>query len=219
MYAQVEKPKENKSRAVANFVAQKKGNVKQGLKFVDNRPEAKAQNSLQLMINSVHKMAGVVQLLASSDLKDEDIVKAGSPATYKVGNWFVKKWTNNGSQKSQTMLDNWKTADEVVYTPDYKREKLTDVNDYVFSSKKCKGDVFFQHSKPGKKAVLENWLDKGHDTKRLKELSSMFRAAKMGDPQGFFQDKVNGVFEFMDIQVMGAGQMGGYADYIDAKFD
>ncbi|MFT6777238.1 MAG: hypothetical protein ACJAV1_001155 [Paraglaciecola sp.] len=39
MYAQVEKPKENKSGAVANSVAQKKRNVKQGFGFVDNRPE------------------------------------------------------------------------------------------------------------------------------------------------------------------------------------
>jgi len=40
MYAQVEKPKENKSRAVANSVAQNKNNTKQGFGFVDNRPVA-----------------------------------------------------------------------------------------------------------------------------------------------------------------------------------
>lgn len=39
MYAQVEKPKENKSRPVANSVAQKKSSGKQGFGFVDNRPE------------------------------------------------------------------------------------------------------------------------------------------------------------------------------------
>lgn len=37
MYEQVEKPKENKSRAVTNSVAQKKSDVKQGFGFVDNR--------------------------------------------------------------------------------------------------------------------------------------------------------------------------------------
>jgi len=37
MYAQVEKPKENKGRAVANSVAKKKNNMKQGFGFVDNR--------------------------------------------------------------------------------------------------------------------------------------------------------------------------------------
>ncbi|QDO85491.1 hypothetical protein FM037_22320 [Shewanella psychropiezotolerans] len=38
MYEQVEKPKGNKSKAAANSVAQKKGSVKQGFGFVDNRP-------------------------------------------------------------------------------------------------------------------------------------------------------------------------------------
>ncbi|TAJ12219.1 hypothetical protein DMA11_13795 [Marinilabiliaceae bacterium JC017] len=37
MYAQIEKPKENKSRAVGHSVAQKKSGVKQGGGFVDNR--------------------------------------------------------------------------------------------------------------------------------------------------------------------------------------
>jgi hypothetical protein len=37
MYEQVEKSKENKSRAVANSVIQKKSDVKQGFGFVDNR--------------------------------------------------------------------------------------------------------------------------------------------------------------------------------------
>lgn len=50
MYAQVEKPKENKSRSVANSVTQKKSNVKQGFGIGDNRPEAKAQSLLQLQI-------------------------------------------------------------------------------------------------------------------------------------------------------------------------
>ncbi len=39
MYAQVEKPKEHKSRRIANSVAQNKRNEKQGFVFVDNRPE------------------------------------------------------------------------------------------------------------------------------------------------------------------------------------
>lgn len=51
MYAQVEKPKENKSRSVANSVGQKKNNMKQGLGFVDNRPEAMLQRKLQERIN------------------------------------------------------------------------------------------------------------------------------------------------------------------------
>jgi hypothetical protein len=39
MYAQIEKPKEDKSKVVANPVVQKKSYVKQGFKFEDNRSE------------------------------------------------------------------------------------------------------------------------------------------------------------------------------------
>ncbi len=51
MYAQVEKSKEIKSRVVANSVGQKKCNGKQGLGFLDNRPESIAQRKLQDMVN------------------------------------------------------------------------------------------------------------------------------------------------------------------------
>lgn len=47
MYEQVEKPKENKSRASANSVAQKKNSAKQNFGFVDNRPESVVQRKLQ----------------------------------------------------------------------------------------------------------------------------------------------------------------------------
>lgn len=47
MYPKVEKPKENKSRAVANSVAQKQSNVKQGFVFVDNRCESGVQQKMR----------------------------------------------------------------------------------------------------------------------------------------------------------------------------
>ncbi|PCI96279.1 MAG: hypothetical protein COB15_10945 [Flavobacteriales bacterium] len=47
MYEQVEKPKENKSREVANSVTQKKTNGLQGFGFVDNRPKAESQQKGQ----------------------------------------------------------------------------------------------------------------------------------------------------------------------------
>lgn len=53
MYEQVKKPKENKSRAVANSVAQKKSNVKQGFGFVDNRPEVMNQRKVQEKVNGI----------------------------------------------------------------------------------------------------------------------------------------------------------------------
>lgn len=51
MYAQVEKLKANKSRAVANSAAQKKDNGKQDFGFVDNRPVANTILQLKTHIN------------------------------------------------------------------------------------------------------------------------------------------------------------------------
>lgn len=52
MYAQAKKSnKENKSRPVANSVAQKKSNGSQGFEFVDNRDEAVAQRKIQEIAN------------------------------------------------------------------------------------------------------------------------------------------------------------------------
>jgi hypothetical protein len=52
MYSQIDKLKEKKSRAVAHSVAQNKSICKQGVGFVDNRPEAKKTTQLRGMLNS-----------------------------------------------------------------------------------------------------------------------------------------------------------------------
>jgi hypothetical protein len=64
MYAQVEKQKENKNRAVANSIDQKKGNEKQGFGIVDNRPEAATQRKLQEMANNSSQDKQTAQFLA-----------------------------------------------------------------------------------------------------------------------------------------------------------
>jgi hypothetical protein len=64
MHAQVEKPKDNKSKAVANSVGQKRSNARQGFGFVDNRPEAVAQRKLQEMAGASQK---IVQLVTSGN--------------------------------------------------------------------------------------------------------------------------------------------------------
>lgn len=51
MYTQTEKAKENKSRAVANEVGQKKSSEGQGVAFVDNRVEVVTQRRLKKMLN------------------------------------------------------------------------------------------------------------------------------------------------------------------------
>lgn len=64
MYVQVEKPKENKSRAIANSVAQKKSSEKQGFGFVDNRPETVAQKKLQQVVSNRRQAKHTPQLQA-----------------------------------------------------------------------------------------------------------------------------------------------------------
>ena len=63
MYAQVEKSKENKSRAVANSVAQKQIGGKSTFQFVDNRPEAIAQRKLQEVANSYSQNQPIQRML------------------------------------------------------------------------------------------------------------------------------------------------------------
>lgn len=228
-----DKTEKSKNQSLANVFPHKQTGSKSPLQFVDNRPEAVVQRKLQELANSspqveqgtqLQAMANFysaqqqnpIQMMENTDLTNA--VKSGSPATYKVGSKYVKKWKNNGDQKSQTMQNNWDNANTAgVRTPTYAREQLTDTNEYVFWSNECKGSDFFQHSKPGKPTLLKSWLDQGHGDGYLKRLSTMFRNAKMGDPQGFFESGNNGAFEFMDIQQMGSGQMGEYADYIDQK--
>jgi len=67
MYEQVENPKENESRAVANSVGQKKSNVKQGFGFVDNRPESVVQGKLQEMAKN---RSHLKQLHANQEMAD-----------------------------------------------------------------------------------------------------------------------------------------------------
>ena len=77
MYAQVEKPKENKSSSVANSVTQKKSNGKQGFGFVDKRPETIAQRKLQEMVdNSSQEMQlKTSQGMANNSSKVEQVVQ------------------------------------------------------------------------------------------------------------------------------------------------
>ncbi len=67
MYEQIEKPKENKNKAIANSAAQKKSNVKRGFGFVDNWPETIAQSKLQEMTNNCPQAMRIAQLQVASD--------------------------------------------------------------------------------------------------------------------------------------------------------
>jgi hypothetical protein len=106
MYAQVEKPKENsfptkrqESRAVANSVAQKKSDGKQGFGFVDNRIESVVQRKLQSMMRH-----GMVQRqpLALADRPWEEIEEL--KATFGSEAVLSGK-TNNIPTREQIMQD------------------------------------------------------------------------------------------------------------------
>lgn len=88
MHAQVEKTKENKSKAAANNVAQKKSNVKQGFGFVDNRPGSFVQKHLVELVNN---SSGPIQrqvnvYLQSSSTPKKKVIKAqGKVEDFKDG--------------------------------------------------------------------------------------------------------------------------------------
>lgn len=52
MYKQTKKLKENRGKSVANSIAQRKSNKKQGFEFVDNRTEFTSQRKIQGISNS-----------------------------------------------------------------------------------------------------------------------------------------------------------------------
>lgn len=99
MYAQVENPKENKSRAIANSVAQKKSNGKQGFGFVDNRPEMVTQRKVQEVAN---KSTRVIQ---NKKGKGTSIGKAmrKSGAANVISSMFI-----------QQHIGNYKTAEKMA---------------------------------------------------------------------------------------------------------
>jgi len=92
MYEQVEKPRENKNRAVANSISQKQNGGKSTCQFVDNRPEAIAQRKPQEMENlsgmslddvKVHRNSGKsAQLHAHAYAQGSDIHLASGQEKY-----------------------------------------------------------------------------------------------------------------------------------------
>lgn len=93
MYKQVEKTKENKSKAVANSVTQKKSKGKQGLGFVDNRVRGESglnnnyNHTRQLSSKGNYQQTNVIQLAGHKDVmifKKERIVKRVEKTEYAM---------------------------------------------------------------------------------------------------------------------------------------
>ena len=67
MYTPIEKPKENKNKAVADSLVQNKNKKSQGIKYIDNRDEAVVQRRLQQIANNnpQAQQASQLQLMAN----------------------------------------------------------------------------------------------------------------------------------------------------------
>ncbi|MCP4686791.1 MAG: hypothetical protein GY859_02010 [Desulfobacterales bacterium] len=99
MYAQMEKPKERKIRALANTVSSKKRSIKQGVGLVDNRPESAGQKLLQKQSTRgarfIRLRSPVIQLHKGTNEFDETL---DDMIIYKV----VLKSNNNVVYVGQT---------------------------------------------------------------------------------------------------------------------
>lgn len=82
MYAPIDKSKDHKSGAAANTVAQNQSVGKQGIRFIDQRPELTAQRRLQSIINKK-----TIQQM--SDGTDFDRKRLGAKAEEKTA---LKQW-------------------------------------------------------------------------------------------------------------------------------
>ncbi len=81
MYEQIDKPKENKKRALGNSVVQKKNISKQGLGFVDNRPKSATELTCRDTTNPVSKARLVKQLMQEANTGTR---QEGQPETHQA---------------------------------------------------------------------------------------------------------------------------------------
>jgi len=107
MYAQREKPKENKSRAVANSIGQKKNNGKHGLGFVDNRPKSVVQRNLKVIANNNFQVmqfkryfTGEVEPPSSKSVRYSEVTIQGVKATKRMQADNLSYKTKAGGSKT-----------------------------------------------------------------------------------------------------------------------
>ncbi len=83
MYEQVEKPKENKSKTVANSVSQKQSRGGSTFQVVDNRPEAVAQRKLQEIAQNrpKEKQAGQLKSMADNHSAQQQLIQKNEKNT------------------------------------------------------------------------------------------------------------------------------------------
>jgi hypothetical protein len=108
MYEQVEKPKENKSRAVSNSEAQKKSNGKQGFGFLDNRPQ-----SIVLRVRQARMSEGAQHYPNSSEMPIQRFPK--TELKNGLGSEFLEKHIANAGVPTLNSQEEKENVLESVY--------------------------------------------------------------------------------------------------------
>jgi hypothetical protein len=120
MYAQVEKPKDNKSRAVDISVAQKNRNVRQGFGFVDKRLQAIAQRKIEEMAyNGLQKKYAKLQVSSNEHavLQRENSLKVNNDSDVGSGTIPIQMFRLKGYTHYKSIL-----AGDPGITPEKVRE-------------------------------------------------------------------------------------------------
>lgn len=163
MYAQIVKSKENKSRAVANSAAQLKSRGKQTFGFLDNRSEAKAQKSFQMLINNRP------EVLASNPVIRKQKLKPVVQRTLL--------------EKDVTELNKWLEGEKINLEPG-QLEKIIDEASNLNEARLMALDLAAQESSMKRKKLIDNIIKKFEKKKTEEELKILKIQAKELDMGG-----------------------------------
>ena len=154
MYAQMEKPKENKSRAVANSVSQKKQNDQSVSMIVDNRPEVSDHKSLQLKLsNTLPARSFRIPTTKITNCNDNSIHSTIIQQSEKPVQFLINDATDPQAVRWDTIcgdiaawrnarnetLDNWITAGELAWNAQprqvsWKTRKVRSLQNVIYSA-------------------------------------------------------------------------------------
>ena len=104
MYAQVEKPRENKSRAVAHSVTQKKSSEKQGCRFTDNRPAAKSVKILQKVSRNRLRGSCENNLVPKQVIQKYEMIPLNNEGKKKEAQWEKVEMFKGAKMKDHILV-------------------------------------------------------------------------------------------------------------------
>lgn len=150
MYAQVAKPKEDKSRAIANSVALKKSSVKQGFGFVDNRPVVAVQRKLSESITAKQSTQGISRgaviqraIPKSTDEWNGEIGRFDYTVDHTVDEWVA--FLTSKDTDGNTFV---KSTDRILInscravTPDFLKTRLLAAPDWLNTTCTLSKNIF-----------------------------------------------------------------------------